>query len=677
MALTKAHFRMVDGLPINVKDFGAVGDGVTDDLAAIQAAIDFALTENVGEVFIPSGTYLIDGTLQIRPLPSPYDALSISGETGSFLGVTRLVQAPGQTLNPLLAIQAMRDVVVKDIRFLGNNTAPQSPTVGDGTWRNPDPTAYVTPGCSTGRYNPYAGIAIDPLQGAAPANPADRYTFGSYGQQTSSKIKIENCRLQGFVVGAICNASTGSENYVFDRTQFIENKFALATTGSQQRNIVADNCDYNGHWVIFDNVTFNAQNGPPVAIQDGIFAKAYRMFQVKSDSGTLSMRGGYCESVASIGMIGVNSSSAFIAAQFDGVFFSLIGNDETGTQTNKDIALVVNVPVIFSGCSFTAQFMQQVIGTQPVRFESCTFRADTPGITSDELEDFRVVTPSSGGWRLILDNCYQRVYSGTTKFLNNTQFVGSLPARALLNKNVSEIVNSVTGKRYVIQPPVVGTARDISGLTNVTYVDAETLTFDFAVDVNRPIQVGDVLDWRCLAPAVEGATPSTFFAPAIRVTNIVGTTATCKIFAVIDTTYTPTSTAVEINWFVNATVSTGDTTNGSADILNVTNISNFRVGDWLAFSNSSLPAYIRITGISGTTITCHRTLTVTITGVEIFNTKLVEINSTLQKILTGSGSPETVVNAGVGTLYLRSDGGSATTLYVKESGTGNTGWVAK
>lgn len=45
--------------------------------------------------------------------------------------------------------------------------------------------------------------------------------------------------------------------------------------------------------------------------------------------------------------------------------------------------------------------------------------------------------------------------------------------------------------------------------------------------------------------------------------------------------------------------------------------------------------------------------------------------------LSGTGSPETVVAAPVGTLYTRTDGGAGTTLYVKESGAGNTGWVAK
>lgn len=43
----------------------------------------------------------------------------------------------------------------------------------------------------------------------------------------------------------------------------------------------------------------------------------------------------------------------------------------------------------------------------------------------------------------------------------------------------------------------------------------------------------------------------------------------------------------------------------------------------------------------------------------------------------GAGTPEGTVEAGVGSLYFNTSGGSSTTLYVKESGTGNTGWVGK
>ena len=43
----------------------------------------------------------------------------------------------------------------------------------------------------------------------------------------------------------------------------------------------------------------------------------------------------------------------------------------------------------------------------------------------------------------------------------------------------------------------------------------------------------------------------------------------------------------------------------------------------------------------------------------------------------GNGTPEGVVTAPVGSTYHRRDGGALTSFYVKESGTGNTGWVAK
>lgn len=47
------------------------------------------------------------------------------------------------------------------------------------------------------------------------------------------------------------------------------------------------------------------------------------------------------------------------------------------------------------------------------------------------------------------------------------------------------------------------------------------------------------------------------------------------------------------------------------------------------------------------------------------------------KTVTGMGSPEGVLSAPVGSTYRRTDGSAGSTFYVKESGTGNTGWVAK
>ena len=55
---------------VNVKDFGAVGDGITDDTAAIQSAVNITT-----EVFFPSGTYIVSH------LDIPSDT-TLSGEAG-------------------------------------------------------------------------------------------------------------------------------------------------------------------------------------------------------------------------------------------------------------------------------------------------------------------------------------------------------------------------------------------------------------------------------------------------------------------------------------------------------------------------------------------------------------------------------------------------------------------
>ena len=66
---TSAVARTVDSKlkdVVSVKDFGAVGDGVADDTAAIQAAINAALASpKAFEVFFPSGEYLVSAPLTI------------------------------------------------------------------------------------------------------------------------------------------------------------------------------------------------------------------------------------------------------------------------------------------------------------------------------------------------------------------------------------------------------------------------------------------------------------------------------------------------------------------------------------------------------------------------------------------------------------------------------------
>lgn len=86
--------------------------------------------------------------------------------------------------------------------------------------------------------------------------------------------------------------------------------------------------------------------------------------------------------------------------------------------------------------------------------------------------------------------------------------------------------------------------------------------------------------------------------------------------------------------------------------------------------------------------------TITTTGVDLFGcstgkvwgnttggaaTGYANITGAIQRdpyITSGAGTPEAAITAPVGSTYHRTDGAAATTLYVKETGAGNTGWVA-
>jgi len=67
---------------VSVKDFGAVGDGVADDTAAIQAAIDAVGAAGGGSVYVPVGTYKLTDTLTVT---NDYVALVGDGSSASVL----------------------------------------------------------------------------------------------------------------------------------------------------------------------------------------------------------------------------------------------------------------------------------------------------------------------------------------------------------------------------------------------------------------------------------------------------------------------------------------------------------------------------------------------------------------------------------------------------------------
>lgn len=87
-------------------------------------------------------------------------------------------------------------------------------------------------------------------------------------------------------------------------------------------------------------------------------------------------------------------------------------------------------------------------------------------------------------------------------------------------------------------------------------------------------------------------------------------------------------------------------------------------------------ARISITGSTPGMINGSNYIQISATGFEVTGpANSIKLNNT--KIFAGAGTPEGVITAPVGSTFHRTDGGAGTSFYVKESGIGNTGWVAK
>jgi hypothetical protein len=105
MSLTKVKYGMISNGQYNVRDYGAVGDGVTDDTSSIQSAIDDAGVLG-GIVFVPAGNYLV--TSLVFPsedsIPANEGYVHLMGVgTSNRVGVSQFTQADGTT-QPLIKI---------------------------------------------------------------------------------------------------------------------------------------------------------------------------------------------------------------------------------------------------------------------------------------------------------------------------------------------------------------------------------------------------------------------------------------------------------------------------------------------------------------------------------------------------------------------------------------------
>ena len=92
---------------ISVKDFGATGDGITDDYVAVQAAIDYAASIE-STVYFPNGTYLVSVGITVPIGANIYSAGSAVLKADDQI-ITTLTIAPGNWTNSIMYLPSINN----------------------------------------------------------------------------------------------------------------------------------------------------------------------------------------------------------------------------------------------------------------------------------------------------------------------------------------------------------------------------------------------------------------------------------------------------------------------------------------------------------------------------------------------------------------------------------------
>lgn len=358
--LTVSGSFIIPNRPVNVKDYGALGDGVTDDTAEILTALAVVVSNGGGILYFPKGTYLVSN---LDAPASTWDndvALHILNDNIHFVGDGR-----GATTIKL-ADSADAHVIKIGRRFEGALTLSDCSVRGmtiDGNSAN-----QTAPSASEDHWN-----GIDVASGASRIILEDLYIHdtqyygigfqdGNFTDCVVNNVTTENTNADG--IDCKNNGSTSYGNTISNMTV---RSFGLAS------GLLSDQAgvDIYGGWhlnniTVTDYGTTLGKCGIRFQTDDGLFTQ----------STAPSLVNFFCQGDDSTDTMGLR-----INAHYGSISNGEIYNCETGFQINQRENKVNNVHI-----------------------ESC--------VTGFQFTDFGGVTATSCE-RNVLVNCVARSNTGT------------------------------------------------------------------------------------------------------------------------------------------------------------------------------------------------------------------------------------------------------------------------
>lgn len=291
MSLTKATYSMIDGAIVNVLDYGAVGDGSTDDAAAIIAAV--AALPNGGTVFFPKGTYIIG-----RAIPLSV-GIHYLGESANST-VLKAADASWDNIlgygYPTTAQQnAERDIIIENLTFDGNKanrTENQLQLSGTGSGVFIDGETVASSGGGTAvcaaHDVPVTFITLDPatVTGTfAVGNVVTGVTSGAtltISSKSADDAYQTNLRAQSLKSSVIRNC------------KFINSFFSALSLYNNCERVLVDNC------LIYDNNKSGTVLSSPYNVYIESYAKDVIISNCWVNGGEgngITLRGGVCRGV--------------------------------------------------------------------------------------------------------------------------------------------------------------------------------------------------------------------------------------------------------------------------------------------------------------------------------------------------------------------------------------------
>lgn len=208
----------------NVKDFGAKGDGLTDDWAAIMAAFNWTVNDNRGTLFFPPGTYRVSQPLVFGDINTINVNIDLRGVgplstiTGNFADY--VVFRGANTTNAASGNHSISDLAITNTHATGGGIRWGLNT--GASLRNLKVTANLGINLANVDHSgsiPSQETSIENCILSPGANPTN-----SIGIMTVANGPIANCVITGFQTGAMTWGQQGGH-------LFMGCRFELCGTG--------------------------------------------------------------------------------------------------------------------------------------------------------------------------------------------------------------------------------------------------------------------------------------------------------------------------------------------------------------------------------------------------------------------------------------------------------------